>query len=88
MGGIERALRAAAAKAKLKDYRIVTFPEPTDRFKALLQQLGGSALSEAALQQAVSRSIQEELPVYRQVRWLLRMNGHAQMMLPSIPEFF
>lgn len=88
MGGIERALRAAAAKAKLKDYRIVTFPEPTDRFKALLQQLGGSALSEAALQQAVSRSIQEELPVYRQVRWLLRMNGHAQMMLPTVPEFF
>jgi protease-4 len=88
LGGIDRALRAAAAKAKLKDYRVETYPEPVDRLQALLRRFSNGPLSEAAVREAVSRSIQQELPAFRQVQWLLRMNGKAQMMLPAVPEFY
>lgn len=87
-GGIQRAIAAAASKAKLKDYRVVTFPEPVNRLQALLRQLSDGPLSEAAVRETISRSIQQELPAYRQLSFMLRMNGKAQMMLPSVPEFY
>lgn len=34
IGNLDRALAAAAAKAKLKDYDVLSYPRPTDRFAA------------------------------------------------------
>ncbi len=87
-GGIARALQAAAAKAKLKSYSLETFPEPVDRFRSLLKQLGNGPMSEAMVQEAISRKLQEALPAYKQVQYLLSMNGRVQMMLPVVPEFY
>lgn len=88
MGGLDRALRAAAAKAKLSNYSVKTFPEPVNRFREILRQLSEGNMSEMAIRQAVAQTMRVELPAYRQLSWMLQMNGRAQMMLPSVPEIY
>jgi protease-4 len=88
IGGLTRALNAAASRAKLSDYKVVTYPEPVDHFKSMLRRFSNSPLSsEAAMKAAISRELQENFNVYQQLQWLKRMNGRAQMMMPFSPEF-
>lgn len=87
LGGLDRALRAAASKAGLKDYRLTTYPEPVDQFKSMLRRLGSNPVGEASVKAAIARSIEENIPVMQQLQWLKRMNGKAQMMMPFTPEF-
>lgn len=87
LGGMDRALRAAARRARLDDYSVVTYPEPVDHFKSMIRKLGNSPLSEASVKAAVSEELKNNLGVYQQMLWLKRMNGKAQMMMPFTPEF-
>ncbi len=88
LGGLDRAIKAAVAKAKLKDYSVSTYPEPVDRFKSMLRRFGsGNPLSEAAVKAAIKSESEEAFSVYQQLQWLKKMNGRAQMMLPFTPEF-
>ncbi|MBS1615503.1 MAG: signal peptide peptidase SppA [Bacteroidetes bacterium] len=87
-GGIDRALQAAAGKARIKSYRLETFPEPVDRFRSLLKQLGKGPFSQTMIQEAISKQVQESLPAYKQVQQVLRINGRVQMLLPMVPEFY
>jgi protease-4 len=87
LGGLDRALRAAASKAKLSDYRVVTYPEPVDHFKSMLRKLGSNPLGDASVKAAISRELQDNFVLYQQLQWLKRMNGRAQMMMPFMPEF-
>lgn len=43
LGGVETALQIAAAKAGLKDYRVVSLPEQKDPFKMILSDLSSTA---------------------------------------------
>ncbi len=87
LGGLDRAMKAAAAKAKLTEYKVVTYPEPVDHFKSMLKKIGNNPLSEASVKAAISQELQENFSVYQQMKWLKRMNGKAQMMLPFTPDF-
>ena len=87
LGGLDRAMRAAAAKAKLSEYKVSTYPEPIDHFKSMLRRLNGSPLGEASVKAAISRELQENFAIYQQLQWLKKMNGRAQMMMPFTPEF-
>lgn len=89
IGGLDRALHAAAAKAKLSSYKVVTYPEPVDRFKSMLRRIGNGPLSsDVAMKAAISRELQDNFAIYQQVQWLKRINGRAQMMMPFNPEIF
>jgi protease-4 len=87
IGGLDRALHAAASRAKLSEYRVVSYPEPVDRFKAMLRRLSNSPLSsDAAVKAAITHELQDNFALYQQVQWLKQINGKAQMMMPFTPE--
>ncbi len=88
LGGLDRAIKAAAAKAKLKEYSVSTYPEPVDRFRSMLRRFGsGNPLSEAAVKAALKSELEDNFSALQQLHWLKKMNGRAQMMLPFTPEF-
>jgi protease-4 len=87
LGGLDRALRAAAAKAKLGDYRVSTYPEPVDQFKSMLKKFNSNPLGQASVKEAIGRELQENFVIYQQLKNIQRMSGKAQMMMPFTAEF-
>jgi protease-4 len=87
LGGLDRALRSAAAKAKLSAYSVVTYPEPVDQFKSMIRKLRGNPLSSASLNEMIKAELKEKFTVYQQLEWMQRISGKAQMVMPFKPEF-
>jgi protease-4 len=50
MGGMEKAIEIAKWKAKLKDYRLVEYPEPKTQLEEILSALSGEEQTRAALE--------------------------------------
>ena len=87
LGGLDRAMRSAAAKAKLSTYKVITYPEPVDQFKSMVRKLSGNPLSAVSVQEAIRTELKENFAPYQQVQWMQRISGKAQMMMPFQPEF-
>jgi protease IV len=87
LGGLDRALRSAAAKAGLSEYKVLTYPEPVDQFQSMIKRLKSNPLGQASVKQAISRELQDNFVLYQQLQSIRRMAGRAQMMMPFTPEF-
>ena len=87
LGGLDRALRSAAAKAKLSSYSVVTYPEPVDQFKSMIRKLRGSPLSSASVNEIIKSELKAKFTLYQQLEWMQRISGKAQMVMPFQPEF-
>jgi protease-4 len=87
LGGLDRALKSAAARAKLSSYKVVTYPEPVDQFKSMIRKLRGNPLSAVAVEETIKAELRENFQLYQQMQWLVRINGKAQMVMPFRPEF-
>lgn len=85
-GDLDRAVQSAAALAKLKDYNIQTFPEPVDKFQAMLRQFKGGPLNAAAVQQALETMAGPEFGAMQRLQWLRQMHGKSLMLMPEIVE--
>ncbi|RYY15141.1 MAG: signal peptide peptidase SppA, partial [Chitinophagaceae bacterium] len=82
LGNLDRAIASAAAKANLKDYRVVTFPEPNDRFESIMRRLKGTSVSEEVVKAAVQEQTGQEFELIREIKGLRNMNGKAMMAMP------
>jgi protease-4 len=82
LGDLDRAVASAAAKAGLKEYQLITYPDPVDKFKAMLQRFGGNAAAAAQMNAALEKELGADFKWYRQVKELKLMNGRALMMVP------
>jgi len=82
LGDLDRAIASAARKAGITKYRLVTYPQPSDRFDRMFRRFGNVAAGREVVQSAVRESLGEEYNLVRQIRNLQRMNGKAQMLLP------
>ncbi|RYD55694.1 MAG: signal peptide peptidase SppA [Sphingobacteriales bacterium] len=82
LGGLDRALESAAKLAKLKDYKIATYPEPVDKFESMMRRFGGASVDASALKLAIEQQLGEDYQYYLQVKQLKDMNGRAMMMMP------
>ncbi|OJW83689.1 MAG: signal peptide peptidase SppA [Bacteroidetes bacterium 46-16] len=82
IGGLDRAIKSAAAMAKVSDYQVITFPEPMDKFESLLRKFKGNTAAAAAVQATLQSELGEEYEWYRQLKDLRKMNGKAMMQLP------
>ncbi len=55
LGGLDRAIASAVSMAKLKDYKVVTYPEPQDKLNSLMRKLhmnmSASALVKAEIKE-------------------------------------
>lgn len=84
LGDLDRAIASAASLAKLKDYDVVTYPEPVDKFESLMRRFKGNNASVA--EQMVKAEFGKEYDWYKQLKELRRMNGAAMAMMPFSME--
>ncbi len=84
LGDLDRAIASAATLAKLKDYDVVTYPEPVDKFESLMRRFKGNNASVA--EQMVKSEFGKEYNWYKQLKELRRMNGAAMALMPFSME--
>jgi protease-4 len=82
LGDLDRAVVSAAGKAKLKDYQVVTYPEPIDPFQNMLKRLKTSGVATSVIKTSMEQNLQTEYHWLQSLSLLYKMNGKAQMMLP------
>jgi protease-4 len=83
LGNLDRALESAAAKAGLKEYQVVTYPDRPDRFERIMKQLSDGSMSMSGMVLAgIKEEFSEEYELYRQIKELRSMNGKLMMALP------
>lgn len=84
LGDLDRAIASAASLAKLKDYDVVTYPEPVDKFESLMRRFKGNNASVA--EQMVKSEFGKEYNWYKQLKELRKMNGAAMALMPFSME--
>lgn len=83
LGGLDRALAAAARKAGLKDYQVSTYPAPNDKFESFMKRFKGTSLSKEAVKAAMKEGLGSDYDLIKQIKDLREINGRAQMAMPS-----
>jgi protease-4 len=83
LGSLDRAIKSAAALAKLKDddYGLTTYPERVDKFRSMFRRMGGAAAT-MALETVAEAALGEDAVWMEQAASLRRMNGRAQAAWP------
>lgn len=82
-GGLEDAIKAAAAKARLKDYKVVEYPKQL----TFIERILGINKNEGAIDGKIKKELGEDYyNVYKQIRQVKQMTNSAQARLPF--EFF
>jgi protease-4 len=84
VGGIDRAIKSASKKAKLKDYKIMIYPEPKNPFEALLGEEFSDAFAKQQLKLAEDLGIHSS--VIQELQAIKSMQGY-QMRLPWSMDF-
>ncbi len=81
IGGLDDALASAASLAKIKDYRLVEYPETKPPLEKLIEKLTGKESEDNAVKAAVTRELKAIAPEYIEVKRLLQ-NNRIQARLP------
>lgn len=84
LGGLDRAIASAALKAGLKSYKVVTYPEPVDKFSSLMKKINNNTEAKAAIKAAMKEEIGAGYEWYEKLQGLQRMNGRAMMSMPFV----
>ncbi len=87
IGGLDRALSSVAAIAKLKDYRVVTYPVAEDKLEKLMRMVQNNSINEKILaEQFLEKEFGKEYRWFRILRTMQEQKNHIWMMMPFIPE--
>jgi protease-4 len=84
LGGLDRAIASAVAKAGLTTYKIVTYPEPVDKFSSLMKRINNNTAASAAIKAAMHEEMGTGLEWLDKLKSLQRMNGRAMMAMPFV----
>ena len=84
LGNLDVAITSAAAKANLKNYKIVSYPEPIDKFQNMLKKMRSSGVSEEIVKQSVKQQLGSNYEWYKQLKNFSNMNGKVQMAMPFV----
>ncbi len=80
IGGLDRAILSAAHVAKLKDYKVVTYPEVKTSLEALIEKFTGKSGEEALIKKALG----DEYMVYKNLKKLRANMDQVQMSMPWV----
>ena len=86
IGGLEDAIKAAASKAQLKDYKTVEYPKFKNPFQKFVENLTGDKSTDDMTQSAIKRELGEYYPYYEQFKKMQTMKG-PQMRVPFMVSF-
>lgn len=84
LGGLDRAIASAVAKAGLTTYKIVTYPEPVDKFSSLMKRINNNTGAAAAIKAAMHEEMGTGFEWLEKLKGLQRMNGRAMMAMPFV----
>jgi protease IV len=85
LGGLDRAIASAATMAKVKDYKVVTYPEPEDKFNMLLRKFHNNGAS-VLTKEAIKAELGADYQWYERLQELRGMNGKVMMAMPFVPK--
>lgn len=77
-GNKDRAVQSVASLAKLKEFKIVEYPTPTDEFEELLSMISGKKKEEAI----TKRLLGEDYKIYRELKSAREQQNRIQTILP------
>ena len=83
IGGLNDAIRAAAKKANLTDYRITEYPKLQDPLQKLIAQFTGQNAGDKVKQDAIKTELGAFYPYYKELKAIEAMRG-PQMRAPFI----
>lgn len=84
LGGLEEAIVSAASLAKVKSYKVVTYPEPVDKLSNLMKRLDEGSQSKAVIKAALTEEAAPMVEWYNKLKSLKDMNGRAMMAMPFV----
>jgi protease-4 len=84
LGGLDRAIASAAKMANVTDYKVVTYPEPSDKLNSILRKFGVTTSNDEALRAALKSELGTGYEWLDKLRSLNRMNGKAMMAMPFV----
>ena len=82
-GGIDDAIKSAAAKANLTNYHVREYPEPESLMKQVFGKSGGPLDKSQLLRQEIG---EENFKLYQQMKRIKELTNTAQARLPF--EFY
>jgi protease-4 len=87
LGGLDRAVKSAAAIAKLKDYKLVTYPVAEDKLEKFMRMVQGNSTAEKVLaEQFLEKEFGREYRWFRMLRTMQEQKNRIWMMMPYIPD--
>jgi protease IV len=85
LGGLDAAIKSAAKKAKLSDYRVVSYPSVKDPYQQLIEEFMGETDEEARMGKMVQKEFPELVPVYDFYRQVKKSNGFQSKLQIVVP---
>lgn len=86
-GTLNDAIASAAAMAKVNDYRVVTYPDPEDKFEMIMRRFKNNTDAKAAVKTAIKEELgSEEYQWYEYIQDIRRMNRKAMTIMPFVPS--
>ncbi|RQO31214.1 signal peptide peptidase SppA [Taibaiella sp. KBW10] len=87
LGGLDRALKAAAKLAGISEYRVVTFPKPTSDIERLLKMVNGKELNSSLFaKQMIQNELGYSFDAFQQFKLLMNNQNQIWTMLPFLPD--
>ena len=86
IGNLDKAIQSAAELSKVKDYRIVEFPETKEPMMKLIERLTGKSQDDDIVESAVNKEIGKIAPEYLEAKKLIK-NSPYQTRIPFIIKF-
>jgi len=86
LGGLDKAIASAATLAKITDYKVVTYPEPTDKLSALMRKFNMNTEASAVLKTSIKQEMGDGYEWYEKIQDLRKINGKVMMAMPYIPK--
>jgi len=78
LGNLDRAMKSAAAMAKLKDYKVVEYPKPMDKFAEIVATLSGQKREDAVMRKVLG----DEYVVYKEIQKIKSQQNQIQALMP------
>ena len=86
LGGMGRAIKSAAAIAKLKDYKVVLYPEPVDKLNAIMRRIKANSSAQSIVAGAVKEQIGDDFKWLERLQDYRKINGKMLMEMPFAME--
>ncbi len=82
LGGLGRALKSAAALAKVSDYKVVVYPEPVDKLNALMRKIKSNSASSEVMKTALKEELGDQYIWLERLQDYRKINGKTMMEMP------